>query len=241
MPERTTRWKRRLAEMMSLGGRVKNPLALFLLLAVFGTVGGFLQLASEIRENETRSFDQAVILAMREPGHPDNPIGSPRVEEIARDLTALGGVTVLTLVSLTAFGAAVFSGRAKLGGAAIVAVIAGSVTTSLLKSGYARPRPDLVEHGTWVYNASFPSGHSMMSAVVYLTLAILLARIQQRHAVRVFIVGVAVLIMVLVGVSRVYLGVHWPTDVFAGWFLGAAWAVLFWLLAMRIDPRPPRR
>lgn len=226
--------------MLSLGGRVKNPLALFLLLAVFGIVGGFLELAGEIRENETRVFDECVILAMREPGNPDDPIGSPRVEEIARDLTALGGVTVLTLVSLVAFGAAAFSGRAKLGGAALAAVIAGSAATSLLKSGYARPRPDLVEHGTWVANASFPSGHSMMSAVVYLTLAILVARIQQRHRVRVFIVGVAVLLTVLVGASRVYLGVHWPTDVFAGWFLGAAWAVLFWLLAMRMDPRPPR-
>jgi undecaprenyl-diphosphatase len=226
--------------MLSLGGRVENPLALFLLLVVFGTVGGFLELADEMRENETHSFDEAVILAMREPGNPDDPVGSPRVEEIARDLTALGGVTVLTLVSLVAFGAAVFSGRAKLGGAALAAVIAGSAATSLLKSGYARPRPDLVEHGTWVSNASFPSGHSMMSAVVYLTLAILVARIQKRHRVRGFIVGVAVLVTVLVGVSRVYLGVHWPTDVFAGWFLGAAWAVLFWLLAMRIDPRPPR-
>ena len=239
MPERT-RWKCRWAELLSLDGRVKHPLALVLLLAVFGAVGGFLLLASEIRENETRAFDEAVILAMREPGHPDDPIGPPRVEEIARDLTALGGVTVLTLVSLVAFGAAAFSGRATLGGAALAAVIAGSAATSLLKSGYARPRPDLVEHGTWVYNASFPSGHSTMAAVVYLTLAILVARIQQRQAVRGFIVGVAILLTVLVGVSRVYLGVHWPTDVLAGWFLGAAWAVLFWLLAMRIDPSPPR-
>lgn len=229
-----------MAEMLSLGGRMKNPLALFLLLGVLLTMGGFLHLASEMRENETRSFDEAVILSMREPGKPDEPIGSPRMKEIARDLTALGGVTVLTLVSLVAFGAAAFSGRAKLGAAALGAVIAGSVATSLLKSGYARPRPDLVEHGVWVSNASFPSGHSMMSAVVYLTLAILTARIQQRHAVRVFIVGVAVLLTVLVGVSRVYLGVHWPTDVFAGWFLGAAWAVLFWLLAMKMDPRPRR-
>ncbi len=239
MPEKN-QWMPRLAGMLSLGGRVKNPLALLLLLGVFGTVGGFLALASEIRENETRPFDEAVILAMREPGDPNHPIGSPRVEEIARDLTALGGVTLLTIVSLTAFGAAMFSGRAKLGVAAVAAVLAGSLITRLLKIGYARPRPDLVEHATWVSNASFPSGHSMMSAVVYLTLAILVARIQKTHTVRVFVVTVAIVITVLVGVSRVYLGVHWPTDVIAGWFLGAAWAVLFWLLAMRIDPRLPR-
>lgn len=223
--------------MLTIGGRVKNPLALILLLAALGTIGGFLHLAHEIGENETAAFDRSVILAMREPGNPDEPIGSHRVEEIARDLTALGGVTVLTIVTLVSFGAAVFSGRTKLGCAALAAVVAGSVASSLLKAGYARPRPDLVEHGTWVYSSSFPSGHSMMSAVVYLTLAILMARIQSRHRIRVFIVGVAILLTVLVGVSRVYLGVHWPTDVIAGWFLGAAWAVLFWLLAMKIDTR----
>lgn len=229
------------AGVLSLGGRVKSPLALFLLLAFFGIVGGFFQLASEIGENETRHLDESIILAMREPGDRSDPIGSPRVEEIARDLTALGGVTVLTIVTLVSYGAAAFSGRAKLGAAALAAVVAGSVATSLLKSGYNRPRPELVEYGAWVHNASFPSGHSMMSAVVYLTLGMLLARIQRRRWVRVFIVGVAVLITVLVGISRVYLGVHWPTDVLGGWALGAAWAVLFWLLAMMIDPIPPGR
>ncbi|WP_411827837.1 phosphatase PAP2 family protein [Luteolibacter sp. AS25] len=227
-------------DMFSLGGRVRNPLAILLLLAVFGIVGGFLELADEIDEADTSLFDETVILAMRVPGNPDDPIGSQRVEEVARDLTALGGVTILTIIALVSFGAAVFSGRAKLGWAALAAVVLGTLGTSLLKSGYARPRPDLVEHGTWVSNASFPSGHSMMSAVVYLTLAILVARIQTRHRVRFFIVGVAVLLTVLVGISRVYLGVHWPTDVFAGWFLGAAWAVLFWLVAMKIDPRKAR-
>jgi len=217
---------------------VGNPLTLFLMIAVLGILGGFVLLAGEVAEKETRKFDERVLLAMREPGNTSDPIGSPRVEEIARDLTALGGVTVLTIVALVSFGAAAFSGRAKLGGAALAAVVSGSVASNLLKSGYSRPRPDLVEHGAWVYNASFPSGHSMMSAVVFLTLAILLARIQKRRAVRSFIVGVAVFITVLVGISRVYLGVHWPTDVFAGWALGAAWAVAFWLVAMRVDPVP---
>lgn len=230
----------RIHGMLTLGGRVKNPLALGLLLAAFGVIGGFLQLASEVRENETKAFDESIVLAMREPGDTNDPIGPPRVEEIARDLTALGGVTVLTIVTLIAFGIAVFSGRVRLGWAAMVAVLAGSVVTNLLKSGYDRPRPELVKHGTWVYNASFPSGHSMMSAVVYLTLGILLARTQARHSVRVFIVAIAIALTLVVGASRVYLGVHWPTDVLAGWALGAAWAVMFWLVAMKIDPRLPR-
>ena len=238
MAERT-HGKGLLADWFSLGGRVRNPLALVLLIAVFGTMGGFLELADEMGDKETQSFDEAVILAMREPGDSADPIGPPQMEILARDLTALGGVTVLTIVTLFSFGAAVFSGRAKLGWAALAAVILGRFAMSLLKSGYSRPRPDLVEHAVWVSSASFPSGHSMMAAVVYLTLAILVARLQRRHRVRIFIVGVAILLTVLVGASRVYLGVHWPTDVFAGWFLGAAWAVLFWLLAMKIDPRPP--
>lgn len=77
----------------------------------------------------------------------------------------------------------------------------------------------------------------MMAAMVYLTIGILLARTQPLKRVRVFIVAISVLITVLVGVSRVYLGVHWPTDVLAGWTLGGAWAMLFWLVAMKVDPR----
>ena len=230
--EKNSRW-------FSLGGKVGNALPLVLLLAVFGIIGGFLELADEMGEKETEAFDEAVILAMREPGDSDDPIGSPKVEEMARDITALGGMTLLTIVTLVSFGAAVFSGRAKLGWSALAAVLVGMFAMHFLKSGYSRPRPDLVEHGVWVSSASFPSGHSMMAAVVYLTLGILVARIQRRHRVRIFIVAVAILLTVLVGISRVYLGVHWPTDVFAGWFLGAAWAVLFWLVAMKIDPRSP--
>lgn len=226
---------------LTLGGRIKNPLPLILLFLALGTLGGFLHLSKEIGDVEIRAFDEWAILSMREPGDTSDPIGSPHVEVIARDITALGGFTVLMIVAVISFGAAVFSGRTKLGWLAIVAVVFGTAISTVLKAGYARPRPDLVEHGVYVSNASFPSGHSMMSAVVYLTLGILLARTQARHRVRVFIIAVAITMTLLVGVSRVYLGVHWPTDVLAGWMLGAAWAVLFWLVAMKVDPRLPPR
>lgn len=217
----------------------RQPLVPALVLVVMASVGGFLQVASEVREMETRAFDEAVLLAMREPGDTADPIGPPRVEEVARDLTALGGVTILTLVTLTAFGVALFAGRRRLAWFGLAAVVAGSVMTGVLKSGYNRPRPALVEHSVWVANPSFPSGHSTMAAVVYLTLGILLARTQQRRRVRIFIVSICALLTVLVGCSRVYLGVHYPTDVAAGWLLGGAWAVLFWLVAMKVDSRPP--
>ena len=206
--------------------------ALVLVFIFLGVVGGFFEFASEVREKETEKFDEAVMLAIRE----SDPTRSPRVGEIARDLTALGGVTVLTIVTLVSFGVAVFSGRTKLGWLGVSAVVAGSLATSLLKYSYDRPRPDLFEHGSWVYNASFPSGHSMMSAVVYLTLGILVARIQRRRAVRWFIVSISIMLTLLVGFSRIYLGVHWPTDVVGGWMLGGAWAVLVWIVAMKVDP-----
>lgn len=94
-------------------------------------------------------------------------------------------------------------------------------------------------HGVVVTNASFPSGHTVMAAVVYLTLGVLLARTLPRRRLRVFVIAVSALVAILVGLSRVYLGVHWPTDVLAGWTIGAAWALVCWLLAIRFDPRDP--
>lgn len=193
------------------GGFLKKSwekrLILVLVFTTLTVVGGFFEFASEVREKETEKFDMAVLMAMREPGDISNPLGSPRIGEIARDLTALGGVTILSIVTLVSFGIAVFSGRTKLGWLGVFSVVAGSVATSLLKHGYNRPRPELFEHGSWVYNASFPSGHSMMAAVVYLTLGILVARIQPQRRVRVFIVFISVMLTLLVGVSRIYLAV----------------------------------
>ncbi len=200
------------------------------------SIAGFLEIAEEVDEEETRHFDERILLAMREPGNTAEPIGSARVEEMARDLTALGGFTILTGVTLVAFGVALFAGQPRLALFGLASVIAGTGAMSLLKRGFDRPRPDLVEHGTLVHNASFPSGHSMMAAMVYLTLGILLARTQSKKRVRAFIVAISVIITLLVGISRVYLGVHWPTDVLAGWMLGGTWAILFWLVAMRLDP-----
>ena len=116
-----------------------------------------------------------------------------------------------------------------------MATISGAVLSSLLKLGFDRPRPDLVPHLTHVYSASFPSGHAMVSAVVYLTLGTLLTRIVSGIWLKIFVMAVAVLLTGLIGLSRLYLGVHWPSDVLAGWAAGAAWALVWWTVANVIN------
>jgi undecaprenyl-diphosphatase len=119
----------------------------------------------------------------------------------------------------------------------LASVGGGIVVSTLLKLAFERARPDLVPHGSHVSSASFPSGHSMMAAVVYLTLGVLLARVEPRRRTKAYVLSVAVILTLLVGVSRVYLGVHWPTDVLAGWSIGAGWALLCWLVARWLQRR----
>jgi undecaprenyl-diphosphatase len=219
-----------------LGERLELGSIVLLLLLVSG-VWGFIELAGEVVEGETERLDRALLLAFRTRDDPAEPLGPLWLQEMGRDLTALGGVAVLSLVTI---GVLAFLAMRRLWAAAgllLVAVLGGLAVSTLLKEYFERPRPDLVPHGSIVTDASFPSGHSMMATVVYLTLGALLARVEPELRVKVFVFGFALLLALLVGVSRVYLGVHWPTDVLAGWVLGAAWALLFWLIARWLQHR----
>ena len=197
--------------------------AVAVLLAAFGFI------ADEVVEGETRAFDTRLMLALRTAGNPSDPVGPVWFEEMMRDFTALGSTGVLTVMTLAVVGFLAFTRKRHAALLVAVSVAGGTLLSTLMKIGFARPRPDLVPHETIVSSASFPSGHSMMSAVVYLTLGVLLARTQASQRVKLYILAVAAALAVLVGVSRVYLGVHWPTDVLAGWSLGAAWALGCWL------------
>jgi undecaprenyl-diphosphatase len=210
---------------------------LLLLCLIVAAVWGLAELTDEVLEGATRSLDRDILLALRTPGDLSDPVGSPYVEEMARDLTALGGTVVITGATLLAAG--FFLMRGSLGSMLylLVATGGGIAISSIGKEFFDRPRPDLVPHGSLVYTASFPSGHSMMAAVAYLTLGVLIARVLPQRRQKVYVLSIAVILTLLVGVSRVYLGVHWPTDVAAGWLAGAAWAVLCVLVARVLSRR----
>jgi len=196
----------------------------------------FALLADAVMEGGTQAFDRTLLLAMRR--KPDlAPLGPPGVQEAARDVTALGGVVVLSLVTGIAAGFLALDGKGRMALFVCGSVASGVAMATILKDVFQRPRPDLVPHSVYAAHTSFPSGHSMMSAVTYLTLGALLARSHERKRVKAFWLLASVLVMVLVGVSRVYLGVHWPTDVLAGWTAGAVWALLCWLVARYLQRR----
>jgi undecaprenyl-diphosphatase len=217
---------------------VRREAALLVAIALAaGSLVLFGQLADEVIEGETHAFDEAVLLALRSAADPSDPIGPRWLEEQVRDLTALGSLAVLGLVSLAAVGFLILQGKRRTALLVVAAVGGGMLVSTLTKLGFDRPRPDLVPHATEVYTASFPSGHAMMAAVTYLTLGALLARAQRRRRLKLYLIGLAATLTVLVGLSRVYLGVHWPTDVLAGWTLGAAWALACWAIALWLQAR----
>jgi undecaprenyl-diphosphatase len=208
------------------------------LLAIGLAVLAFAHIADEVGEGDTkvRAFDTAIMLAMRTGDHHD-PIGPAWFEFAVRDITALGGYAVLTLVTLIAVGFLVTTKKYADALLLFVSIAGADILSETLKVGFARPRPDLVAHAVDVSSASFPTGHAMVSAATYLTIGALLARVQEKRRVKTYIHATAVLLALMIGVSRVYLGVHWPTDVLAGWCLGAAWSIFCVTIASWFERR----
>jgi len=201
-----------------------------------GLVLAFLGLADEVVGGETSAFDNAVLLLFRNPADLNDLIGPAWVEEMGRDITALGSFAFLGLLVA---GVTLYLLLARMHHAALlvlVAVLSGTLISTLLKLGFDRPRPEL-SHAAREFTASFPSGHAMLSAVTFLTLGALLARLVPQRALKVYCLGVAIFLTLLVGITRLYLGVHFPSDVLAGWCLGSAWALLCSGVALRLQKR----
>lgn len=218
---------RPLALVRQLRGR--RELALILILATLaGGAWIFLGLADAVTEGETTTVDTQILLLFREHDDPHDPIGSSTVEGAVRDVTALGSTTVTAFLTLTVVLFFFLDRRPRLALYVLAAVVGGALLSFSLKLVYDRPRPWLVPPDIHPIDASFPSGHSIAATVSYLTLGLLLARTLPRRALKVYVVALGVVLAAAVGLSRLYLGMHWPSDVLAGWTLGGAWALLCW-------------
>lgn len=192
--------------------------------------------AGALVDGETREFDAWLLRALRDPNDLADPIGPPWFEEMVRDITALGSTFVLTSAVIVVAGYLWIRSSPQKALFLVVAVSLGALLNRLLKIGFARPRPDIVAHGMQVSTESFPSGHAANSAIVYLLLGMMLARVEVNPIAKVYILTISVIATLLVGLSRVYLGVHWPADVLAGWLVGAAWALFCWYLLLCLRP-----
>jgi undecaprenyl-diphosphatase len=196
-----------------------------------GSLWAFIEIADEVHENETHGIDKAILLALRSPGDPAQLLGPPWLQETVRDLTALGSPVILSLLVVVTVVFLLLSGQRRTALFVLGATGGGAILVTALKLLYARPRPDLVPHAMEVFSPSFPSGHALQAAVVYFTLAALVARVLPARRPKLFLLVVAAVLTAAAGISRIYLGVHWPSDVLGGWAAGAAWALACWLLA----------
>ncbi|PEN12685.1 hypothetical protein CRI94_13375 [Longibacter salinarum] len=230
-------WIRQLYNQL-LALRERSEFLLLLAVAILAAgATGFAGVADAVVEGEARMVDRHILLAFRSASDLSDPLGGPAVEEAVRDLTALGSVLLTSLFTLLVVGFQFLDGRRRRAIFVLGSVLTGVGVIFALKLGFDRPRPDLVPHAMEALSPSFPSGHAATSAVVYLTLGALDAEALPRKRLKVFAMAIALLITIGVGFSRVYLGVHWPTDVLAGWTIGATWALASWLLARDFSRR----
>jgi undecaprenyl-diphosphatase len=197
----------------------------------------FLALAGEVMEGETLAFDKKILLGFRKADDPSQPIGPAWITGVLLDLTSLGGPTVIALVVLAVVGFLLLQTRYWTAFFIFITAVTGEVVSYAMKGVFARPRPTVVPHLREAFSSSFPSGHAMQSAIIYLTLGAVLMRITESRLTKIYCCTVAMLLTFLVGLSRVWLGVHYPTDVLAGWIVGLFWASLCWLAAQHYEVR----
>jgi undecaprenyl-diphosphatase len=211
-----------------------------ILLIVLSVVAGlfiFISIANEVVEGETQHFDNYILKSLREPNDVSQPAFPEWVTDAMKNITALGSATIIVLFTLMITGYLLLQKKYYWLWLVLIATISGALLVAGLKEFIGRTRPTVVTHLLEENSLSFPSGHSMMSAIVYLTQATLLSRIEKSRRVKIYIISVALLLTFLIGISRVYIGVHYPTDVLAGWVAGISWALLCWYVASLLERR----
>lgn len=210
--------------MRSLVGRVEIAF-LVVWIGLAGTIWGFLALGSEMREGELSAFDLRLLDALRRPGQPHVAVGPAWLSECMRDFTALGGLTLLTLLTVLSVGVLLAERRRIEALVLAICVPLAQLSSGLFKDFYERTRPSFAVYGDLPSSMSFPSGHSTTATAAYFILAVVVSGLDRRRVAKVASFSIAVFLSLTIGVSRVYLGVHWPSDVIAGWCLGATWAL----------------
>jgi undecaprenyl-diphosphatase len=200
----------------------------------------FIDVADDSAEEKGRAFDMKVLEWLHPYADHAEPRGPAWFDHAVRDLTSLGSVAVLAAIVLIVFGYLALQRRRLEAASLAVSLGGGLMLSETLKQVFERDRPPFEWHATDALNASFPSGHALLSTVVYLSLGAMLARAVRTRTMKAYVMGVAVVLALAVGASRVYLGVHWASDVLGGWSLGAAWATLCWLAERAIARRLKR-
>lgn len=208
----------------------KEFLILITLLILLLFFWGGIELRNVFMVDRAQQFDEWVLLSLRDAEHPQHLIGPHWVEETVRDITALGGPSVLTFMIVGVLAYLMLKRNYRASALVFVATLGGLIISLLLKDIFLRPRPDIIPALMVETSPSFPSGHSMLSAVVYLTLGSLLTRLETSPKIRVYTISIAILIAIMIGLTRIMLGVHYPTDVLVGWIVGFFWASLCWFV-----------
>ncbi len=210
---------------------------LLVALAASTLLFAFLKLASEVMEGETLAFDTRILRALRDPQDPARMIGPPWLQGALLDLTALGSPVILGLVVAAVVGFLLLQTRYRTALFVFITSTSGWFVNYVLKSAFERTRPSVVPHLRDVASPSFPSGHALTSAVVYLTLGAVLMHVSNGRLTKFYCLAMAMFVTLLTGVTRVGLGVHYPTDVIAGWIVGLLWASVCWGAAQMLERR----
>jgi undecaprenyl-diphosphatase len=193
---------------------------------------GFAGMVWLVTTGRTGGFDQPGLLFWRN-GVGLVPKGPKFLLEAVRDLTSLGGVLLRNMIAIGAVTALLFLRIRREAILLALTVVGAWIVEGIIKGLVGRPRPEIVPHLTEAGGASFPSGHAFNSAVVYIAIALAFATLSARESVRLTIIGGAIVLSLLVAWTRVWLGVHFPSDVVAGWLGGAGWAFLAAALLQR--------